>query len=313
MNLRASIARTACVSLAFALAGVPAAPVTASNPALSPLPAQDDRTLEEPGAILLRAPAKGAASEQWIQNGGREGRWVRNVTTPTLTPFLPAPGKATGVAVIVAPGGGFRFLSIDNEGYRVARFLADRGIAAFVLKYRTVPTLRGPNWLGPAMRELMSAGVRQTQQPLEATPEAVEDAQAAVRLVRTRASEWKVDPEKVGLIGFSAGAMTALSTGLGPDKASRPDFIGTIYGAMGPRPVAADAPPLFAAIALDDPLFAVNQPLGLIDSWRQAKRPVEAHLYERGQHGFGMTATAAAAALWSEQFVAWLKDRKLLQ
>lgn len=105
--------------------------------------------------------------------------------------------------------------------------------------------------------------------------------------------------------------MTALAVGLG-EKSTRPDFIAPIYPPMEPRPVPADAPPMFAAIALDDPLFAIGKPMALIQAWRDAKRPVEAHLYERGGHGFGMANRSAASGLWINQFYAWMKDRKII-
>ncbi len=266
---------------------------------------------EQPAAIALRPVVSGAPPEQWEQRGGA-GRGVRNVISPTLTPVLPDPKLATGVAVIIAPGGAFRMLSIDSEGFDVAQWLAARGVAAFVLKYRTVPVSRDRAEFYRGLGQMMASAPDETK-PLEATSEALQDAQSAVRLVRGRAAEWGVDPAKVGFVGFSAGAMTTLSVGLSTDKASRPDFIGSIYGPMGARPVPADAPPLFAAIALDDPLFAASKPMALIQSWRDAGRPIEAHLYTRGGHGFGLNGSSKASALWIDEFYAWMRDRKLLK
>lgn len=260
-------------------------------------------------AILLRDEVKGEP-EQWMTTGPMQG--VRNVINPTLTPVLPDPAEATGAAIIVAPGGAFRFLSMDNEGWAVARWLADHGIAAFVLKYRTVATPRDQAGFGQSLSAVMS-GPRRDDVPLAATAEAVEDGLAAVRLVRERAGQWKVDPARVGFVGFSAGAMTALGVGLAPDAATRPNFIAPIYPPMMARPVPAGAPPMFLAIALDDPLFAAGgKSLGLIDSWRQAKVPLEVHLYEKGGHGFGMRGLSAGSALWIGQLHAWLKDRKIV-
>jgi acetyl esterase/lipase len=260
-------------------------------------------------AIALRAPVKGEP-EQWMATGPLQG--VRNVINPTLTPILPDPAKATGAAVIVAPGGAFRFLSMDNEGWAVARWLADRGVAAFVLKYRTVATPRDEAGFGKSLQAIMS-GPRRDDVPLEPTAEAVEDGLAAVRLIRSRAAQWKVDPARVGFVGFSAGAMTALGVGLAPDAAARPNFIAPIYPPMMARPVPAGAPPMFLAIALDDGLFAAGgKSLGLIDAWRQAKVPLEVHLYEKGSHGFGMRGVSAGSALWIDQFHAWLKDRRVI-
>lgn len=291
--------------LAPALASAQPAPARTPSQAPFDIPVQIDRA-----AIPLRAMIKGEP-EQWEQRGPSD-QGVRNVINPTLTPILPDPAKATGVAVIVAPGGAFRFLSMQNEGYAVARWLADRGIAAFVLKYRTVPVPRDRAGFYRSLGAMMSR-VPRGDAPLDATPEAIEDGLAAVRLVRARAAQWKVDPAKVGFAGFSAGAMTALGVGLAPDKTARPDFIAPIYPPMMARPVPGGAPPMFLAIALDDPLFAAGgKPLGLIDAWRTAKAPLEVHLYEKGGHGFGMRDVSAASALWIDQLFAWLKDRKYL-
>lgn len=267
-------------------------------------------TPPQPGAIPLRGGPPGmVASEQWEQPviGGRS---VRNITEPTLTPFVPDPGKATGAAVIVAPGGGFYSLSIDDEGYAVARWLADHGVAAFVLKYRPDPTPRDvPGYTAAVIKRVTTIAMGGR---FETPPQALEDATAAVRLVRSRASQWGVDPTRVGFLGFSAGAITALSVGLMDDKAARPDFIAPIYGPMYARPIPADAPPTFIAIALDDPIFAKGKGFELIDSWRSARRPIEVHLYERGGHGFGL-GKSAATRLVADEFYAWMQDRGLLR
>lgn len=292
------IAATTALGAPAALAQAPATDLP-SRPTMAP---------DQAGAIPLSAAA-GPGAEQWELFRGEQ--IVRNVTAPTLTPFLPDSAKATGAAVIVAPGGGFLDLSMQNEGYPVARWLADHGIAAFLLKYRTRPTPRDPQGFARAMGELMSRASRE-EIPHEAPPEAIADAQAAVRLVRARARAWNVDPARVGLLGFSAGAMTTLAVGLAEDKAARPDFIAPIYGPMGPAAVPADAPPAFFAVALDDRLMARGKSLGLIESWRAAGRPLEVHLYERGGHGFGMSGRPPSAALWIDELYAWMKARGLL-
>ncbi len=146
-----------------------------------------------------------------------------------------------------------------------------------------------------------------------ATPaETLEDAQAAVRLVRARAREWNIDPARVGFVGFSAGAITAVSVGLSEDSSARPDFIAPIYGSMAARTVPADAPPMFLAVALDDQLMVRGPGLGLIEAWRAARRPIEVHLYERGGHGFGMTSNSPASALWIDEFHAWMMSRGIV-
>ena len=323
-----SIARFAAMALApLALAATvraETAPTPAPAPAAVPAPAtppgMDFSHMfkaipagDMPGQIPLRPPVAKSIPEQWemMTFGGMSNRNIRNVVNPTLTPVLPDPAKANGVAVIVAPGGGFRGLSIDMEGFKVAHWLADRGIAAFVLKYRLIPT---PRDASSYMQNVMASMAHMDPEVVfrDPTPEAQEDALAAIRLVRQRAAEWHIAPGKLGFIGYSAGAVTTLGVGLAIDPAARPDFIAPIYPVMVARQVPADAPPMFLAIALDDPLFASGKSLALIESWRAAKRPLEVHLYGTGGHGFSMNEHFNAASLYLDEFQAWMKDRKIL-
>jgi len=297
--------RFGLVAASVALAA--GAPAIAQAPPPSAAPIHGVPALpEDAKGIPLRAGAPIGAPEQWESFGGQT--IVRNVTAPSLTPVLPDPAKATGAAVIVAPGGGFLMLSMDNEGYPVARWLADHGVAAFVLKYRTRETPRVPQAFVASMGDLMRVATTGKGMQITMPAEALADAQAAVRMVRARAKEWGVDPNRVGFLGFSAGAMTALSVGLSEDKAARPDFIAPIYGPLTALPVPPDAPPMFLAVALDDPLMARGKSIELIDSWRAAKRPVEAHLYARGGHGFGMLGKRPASRMWIDEFYAWMSD-----
>ncbi|BBF72036.1 hypothetical protein SBA_ch2_5690 [Sphingomonas bisphenolicum] len=248
-------------------------------------------------------------AENWFLMNGELN--VRNVSAATLTPFLPSPDKATGTAVIVAPGGGFLGLAMETEGFAVARWLADHGIAAFVLKYRLVPT---PADFGVYTTELRAAfsgkptGVR----PPQDTPAyARDDGLAALALVRSRAKEWRIDPARVGMMGFSAGAFTTIVTTLSAKPGERPAFIAPIYGRLTTREVPADAPPMYAVLAADDHFFA-SQGFGLIDGWLQAKRPVEFHLYQNGGHGFGLGRPDTTSNGWIEGFKNWLTVNKLL-
>jgi acetyl esterase/lipase len=197
----------------------------------SPLHAQADLSKgaiaapDEKNAIPLgTGGVPGMPGEIWF-----EGPRVRNVSTATLTPFLPEPARATGAAVIVAPGGAFALLAIDKEGWSVARWLADHGIAAFVLKYRLRPTPADP---AEAQRQRAAAMASRERRDLSVPPQAVEDGQAALRLVRARASEWGIDPTRIGMMGFSAGAMTTLAVTLQSRPDERPAFVAPIYGPM---------------------------------------------------------------------------------
>ncbi len=288
--------------------------------------AQDNVTIEsidaveQPGAIALY-PSSGSGvsenTEQWNRAFGQVGnvridvRTVRNVTNPTITPVLPKPEKATGAAVIVAPGGAFLSLSIDSEGFNVANWLADHGVAAFVLKYRLNETPRDIPSYQALVAEVFSGTADGSITREVKEPRATVDALRALELVRSRSSEFGVDPTRVGMIGFSAGAMTALNAVLEGKPEQRPAFFGYIYGPMLPVEVPADAPPMFAAIAMNDGLFA-KQGFGIVESWRSAGRPVELHAYERGEHGFATGVKGTTSVGVMPQFLLWLESNGLL-
>jgi acetyl esterase/lipase len=266
----------------------------------------------DPDAIALyEGDAPGSESarqvEGWLEFAGQ--RMLRNVTRPTLTPVLPAAGKATGAAVIIAPGGAYLMLSMENEGHAVARWLADRGVAAFLLKYRLDETPVEP---AEFLREMgrRFAGAR-SNPPLR-QPLADADALAALRMVRARSADWGVDPRRVGFLGFSAGAITALQAALAADPTTRPDFVAPIYGPLEAVAVPKDAPPMFLAMAADDPLFS-RRGFALAEVWNQARRPLELHVYERGGHGFGMKQQGTTSDGWAEDFLRWMDARGLLR
>lgn len=204
-------------------------------------------------------------------------------------------------------------LAVDEEGWAVAKRLADQGIAAFVLKYRLRPTPADDKEAFSAMDKMMrEQPIDPNKAPSITEPRATEDALAALRLVRKQAGQWGVDPKRVGMMGFSAGAMTTLNAALQGKPDERPAFIGYIYGPMVPVQVPADAPPMFAALAIDDPLFGGNG-FGIVDSWYRAKRPVELHAYEKGGHGFGTGRPGTTTSLVMDEFQLWLKSRGLLE
>ncbi|HEU4603264.1 MAG TPA: alpha/beta hydrolase [Steroidobacteraceae bacterium] len=257
----------------------------------------------EPHAIPLNTGGVEGqtAKETWYKQWGDP--FVRNVSHATLTPFLPDPKKANGAAVIIAPGGGFRILSMGNEGWEVAQALNERGVAAFVLKYRLIPT--APDWnefdKGNPLTAPPPAGVKPMASPVTLP---LEDATAAFKLVRERAKEWHIDPNRLGMMGFSAGAGTTMAATLKSNE-NKPAFIAPIYGSQAAVEVPPDAPPLFVALAADDPLFAKND-YGLIAAWKNAGRPVEFHLYQNGGHGFGLGNPGKTSTGWFPQFMLWL-------
>ena len=257
-------------------------------------------------------------TERWNHMVGQMGpirvdeRSVRNVTRPTITPVLPSAATATGAAVIVAPGGAFQSLSIDHEGFDVARWLAAHGIAAFVLQYRLLETPDDNDaFLAQMGRIFAQAAASGGHPPDLKDPAATEDALQALRVVRAGAARWQVDPARVGMIGFSAGAMTSMQAMLHAPKGEMPAFMGYIYGPMIRIEVPANAPPMFAALAIDDGLFG-KQGFGVVDAWHAAGRPVELHAYERGDHGFGMGRPGTTTTLLMDEFYAWLRARGVL-
>jgi acetyl esterase/lipase len=247
--------------------------------------------------------------------------WVRNVSRANLSPFLPEPSRATGAAMIVAPGGAFVELAMDREGYSVAKWLNQRGIAAFVLKYRLKPTPLNPSKAatqtskqvkqgGPPVRagggtviDLIPEEERDAMN--DAMLAASEDGREAVRYVRSHAAQWGLSPNRIGIIGFSAGAVTALNVALKGDAASRPDLVAPVYGALpNTTGIPSTAPPAFIAVAGDDGV--VSYSLAIYNAWRAASVPAELHVFESGGHGFGMLHQGKSSDAWQEQFDHWL-------
>lgn len=303
-------ARGRIVGLGVAAALILATPALAQSDKMAPIP-----TPPQTGAIELGTGKLPGATQPEAWHSQYGSVFARNVTVATLTPFLPDPAKATGTAVIVAPGGGFMTLSMENEGYVVARALAAKGVAAFVLKYRLKPTPATMPAFEQSMAAMFAPGARPPQPKSDAMTTGLApqlaDARAAFALVRRRAAEWHVDPQRIGMIGFSAGAMLTLATTLHGGEA-KPAFIGNIYGPLAAMTVPADAPPMFVALAADDPFFG-NAGFGLIESWHAAKRPVEFHLFEQGGHGFGMYPKTTTSTGWFDEFVRWMAMHDLLK
>lgn len=250
-------------------------------------------------------PVTGEEEQTMPAAGGPAGLWVRNVEVPTLTAFLPEPETATGTAVVVAPGGGNLFLSIDNEGYDVARWFTKRGVAAFVLRYRVRPTPRDDEAFMAELRQLFEEG-------MPSWPHGANDGRQSIRVIRERAEEWNVDPNRIGIIGFSAGGFVVNDVAIDHDAQSRPDFAASIYaGISEPIVVPEDAPPLFIAYAVDDPIMN-GRMIPLFTAWRDADKPVEMHAYEGGGHGFGMSVQNETSDGWIEDFGAWMAHHRFM-
>ena len=232
-------------------------------------------------------------------------RRVSNVTHPTITAYIPDAPIATGTAVVICPGGGFRWLSVDNEGADVARWLNSIGVAAFVLKYRLMRTEAGV--------EMDRAKIAEGRKIVE--PMALADGQQAMRLVRAHAGEWGISKDRIGIIGFSAGGFVASGVALQHDAESRPDFAAPIYPDI-PENVTppADAAPLFLVHANDDKsVTPFEHSVRLYEAWKKAGVSAELHIYAQGGHGFGMRKRGLPVDTWPERFRDWLGAQGLLK
>jgi len=215
-------------------------------------------------------------------------KWVRKVKRPVMEVYPAA--RPNGTAVIVAPGGGFSILAIEHEGRGVARWLNERGVTAFVLRYRV--------------------GLESREASMKA---AIEDGLVAVKTVRERAAEWKVNPQRIGVMGFSAGGYLTIGVATGYAAESRPDFAIPIY-AVAPAGygVPANAPPIFVAVAVDDNERMTTTATALLDNWKKAKLPAELHVFPDGGHGFGINRTGKACDAWTGLLEKWMSRLGLL-
>lgn len=260
----------------------------------------------EPAEILLwpnGAPgSEGRTKKEVVEKSAGGERKVWSIHQPSLTPYLPANGKATGAAVIIAPGGAHRFLCVDHEGYNVARWMSERGIAAFVLKNRLA---------------------KETNSTYKIEVEALADTQRAVRLVRSRAQEWSLNPQCIGVMGFSAGGELAAlvsarfdggradATDAVERTSCKPDFQALIYpGRSRDIQPTTNQPPVFLACGYGDRQDISEGLAELYLRYKRAGVPAELHIYSAAGHGFGLRETSkGAVAGWTARFSEWLGDR----
>lgn len=264
--------------------------------------------------VIKLYPQGAPGSENWtwkeseMKIPGTDIRFVYNVSDPTLTVFKADPSVATGTAVIVCPGGAFQFLSIDSEGYQVARWLNEHGITAFVLKYRLAHSETDNPF-----QELMAKMPNSEKFNEEIRPivkMVISDGKAAIAYVRSHADEFGINQNKIGIMGFSAGGTLTTGVAYTYDKESRPDFVAPIYpyvGSFDKPGVPSDAPPMFILAASDDMFGFHKHCIMLYNEWVDAKKLAELHIYAKGNHGFGMTKNNLPVDTWIERFADWLK------
>jgi len=260
-----------------------------------------------PGSTPENYPEKQYFSKAW------NTQVVSNVTKPSLTVFKPAPESKNGTAIVICPGGGFMALSIESEGKEVAKYLVTKGVTAFVLKYRLAHTGEDAT---QEFQTLYADHAKFMEMRDKVEPQAAADGLAAVAYVREHASEWGIAPDRVGIIGFSAGGAVTSEVAFHYKPESRPAFVAPIYAggmSMNDAAVPADAPPMFVAAATDDQLGLAPLSLALYHKWTQAHKSAELHIYAKGGHGFGMHQQGLPTDHWIDRFADWLEQQGFLK
>ena len=298
---------------------------------LAPVPAQEKQSKEDKTGqprVIPVWPKDAPGSEKWTQKEVEHRsamlrmKIVRNVVRPTLTAFLPERSKANGTAVIVCPGGGFRFLCCEGEGTEVAERLRARGVAAFVLKHRLMDTGATEeefhkSLLEAALLKAVADSLKAGERPV--LPEdarkfsalAVADGRQALKMVREQAGEWGIQPDRIGIMGFSSGGAVATGVATEHDAASRPNYAASLYGpVLGSLKIPKDAPPLFICCASDDPLVPSRDSIRLYSAWKEAGKSAELHIYAKGGHGFG--GQGLPSDTWIDRFGDWLGQQGFL-
>lgn len=248
-----------------------------------------------------------------------------NIADPTLEVFVPEHPNGTGMLVL--PGGGFISLAYDYEGTDVARILNGQGITAFVLKYRTAPLMKESGEPASSYEEARGAVDKLLQSiagrgdpnsdfnlyDFEGVKFAFADANEAMAYIRRHASEYGL--ERIGMMGFSAGAITTLHQAAVHDEGSRPDFAGVIYGGWEDHSFTApeDAMPMFICSVVNDVFFTPEQSLLVYNAWHDSGAPVEYHTYFVAQHGFGAIPTGHSSDAWMDAMLAFMRDVKFLE
>lgn len=269
--------------------------------------------------IIKIWPGVAPGSESWtwqeatLHAGRPNDPLVYNVVSPTLAFFPADPALANGTSVIICPGGSFCYLHTYTEGDDVARWLNKKGVAAFVLRYRLVHSLTDD-----PMKERME----RMKDPQHAAalvgpllPLAIADARASIVYVRQHAAALGVAPDKIGIMGFSAGGALAAASVFNYTVENRPDFVAPIYAYVPPglTEVMKDAPPMFIAAATDDELHLVPMSTALFNQWLGAGHSAEIHIYSKGGHGFGMNVQHQPSDTWIDRFGDWMGVQGLLK
>lgn len=255
--------------------------------------------------VIRLYPGKAPGSETWNWKEQNLGGYIKDITDPTLTAFVPS--NPNGIAVIIAPGGGFHFLVYEWEGTAIAKKLSEQGITAFVLKYRLVHEDPAHPYFSHVMDTKDFKYLDSVSAPVIKL--ALQDALTAMKYVRQHAAEYKIDSNRIGFMGSSAGGTVAMSVAYSAAEESRPNFVAPIYpygGAVIGSSVPTAKTPIFIATASDDDFGLAPYSVQTYSKWYDAKQPVELHMYEKGGHGFIMKKQSLPSDAWLERFTDWL-------
>jgi len=265
---------------------------------------------------LYNGAAPGSENWNWNETEIKAdiGTIVMDVSHPSLTAFIPS--NPNGTAVIIAPGGAFHVLAFDLEGTEVAKWLNAKGITAFVLKYRVVHNdpAHPENSIGNLFATKNFKKLDSLNAPV--VPLAMQDGLTAVKYVRQHAADYKIDPNKIGFMGFSAGGTVTMSVVYNATDENSPNFVAPIYayeGAIIGSTVPSTKTPIFIAAASDDDLGLATHSVHIYLKWFYANQPAELHMYEQGKHGFGMKKQNLPTDAWIERFSDWLTMHGLTQ
>jgi acetyl esterase/lipase/lysophospholipase L1-like esterase len=259
----------------------------------------------------LPGNAQTASMQETVINENPDKRLVYNVVKPSLI-YMPAKNNISGTSVIIAPGGALQIISIDNEGYSVAKYLNENGIDAFILKYSLVRTVNNP--LTEVGSNFFSSEAKRDSMISTIIPYSMKDGLSAISYVRENAAEYGLNPNRIGFMGFSAGGTVTLSVVFNCNTENRPNFIAAIYpwiGELGDK-VPQEKTPAFIVVANDDNLNLVPQSLKIFNKWRNVNQPVELLVYSNGGHGFGADRNFNPTDGWMKSFVDWLGGEGLL-
>ena len=261
---------------------------------------------------IVQLPFENAENIEWKESEKQyfskiwDTEVITNVSKPSLTIFKADPKLNTGTSVIIAPGGGLYALSIESEGVQVAKWLSKKGITAFVLKYRLVPT--GEDAVAEYSKLSQKDPTKVHEKVAEVIAYSIADGLEAIKFVRNNAKKLDIDPNKIGFMGFSAGGAVTMGVAYSFSKENRPDFLVPVYAWTIVMPVQIpknDSPPMIVICASDDPLGLAPGSIELYNSWYKAKLNVALHMYSKGGHGFGMKNQGFPSDSWIDRFYDW--------